>query len=189
MLHLIATAHGEDLVIEVSDQMLCNAVREGTASQRVSRQSRHGMRNAHLMRAIALTEAMIEEPLPPARIATEIGISTRRLERLFGRCLMSTPKACFMEMRLQRAQHAGADRTVGDGNRHGYGVSPGLVFFAGVSRAFRQIPPCTAQHAGMGREGGGASLTRPTVTRRARRLTSGRCRDFEILKRFRSDFF
>jgi transcriptional regulator GlxA family with amidase domain len=105
MLHLIATAHGEDLALEVADQMLYNAVREGTAAQRVSLQSRHGMRNAHLMRAIALMEATIEDPWPPARIATEIGISTRQLERLFGRYLTSTPRTYFMEMRLHRARN------------------------------------------------------------------------------------
>ena len=36
---------GQDLATEVADQMVYNAVREGTAAQRVSIQSRHGMRN------------------------------------------------------------------------------------------------------------------------------------------------
>ncbi|PKQ12705.1 MAG: hypothetical protein CVT70_07220 [Alphaproteobacteria bacterium HGW-Alphaproteobacteria-1] len=35
----------------------------------------------------------------------------------------------------------------------------------------------------------GGWLTRWAVTRRVRRPTSWRCRDVEILKRFRSDFF
>lgn len=105
MLHLIGRAHGEDLATEVADQMVYNAVREGTAAQRVSVQSRHGMRNDHLKRAIAIMESSIETPMSPSLIAEEIGISTRQLERLFGRYLNSTPKHYFLEMRLSRAQN------------------------------------------------------------------------------------
>lgn len=105
MLHLIGRQHGADLATEVADQMVYNAVREGTAAQRVSLQSRHGMRNVHLMRAIAIMEAAIEEPVSPSLIAEDLGISTRQLERLFGRYLNSTPKHYFMEMRLNRAQN------------------------------------------------------------------------------------
>lgn len=105
MLHLISRDHGADLAVEVADQMVYNAVREGTAAQRVSLQSRHGMRNAHLMRAIAIMEANVEEPISPSLIAKELRISTRQLERLFGRYLNSTPKHYFMEMRLNRARN------------------------------------------------------------------------------------
>ncbi|MBN8631721.1 MAG: GlxA family transcriptional regulator [Rhodobacterales bacterium] len=105
MLHLIGKSHGEDLATEVADQMVYNAVREGTAAQRVSVQSRHGMRNEHLKRAIAMMEEAIESPMSPSLIAEELGISTRQLERLFGRYLNSSPKHYFMELRLNRAQN------------------------------------------------------------------------------------
>lgn len=105
MLHLIGQDHGTDLATSVADQMVYNAVREGSAAQRVSLQSRHGMRNAHLMRAIRMMEENIEEPLPPSAIAERLGISTRQLERLFGRYLNSTPKHYFLEMRLHRARN------------------------------------------------------------------------------------
>lgn len=105
MLHLIGRAHGEDLATEVADQMVYNAVREGTAAQRVSIQSRHGMRNEHLKRAIAIMEKSIETPVSPSLIAEDLGISARQLERLFGRYLNSTPKQYFMELRLHRAQN------------------------------------------------------------------------------------
>lgn len=105
MLHLIGQQHGADLATAVADQMVYNAVREGSAAQRVSLQSRHGMRNAHLMRAIAMMAENIEDPIRPSLIAEELGISTRQLERLFGRYLNSSPKHYFMEMRLQRARN------------------------------------------------------------------------------------
>ena len=105
MLHLIERDHGEDLATAVADQMVYNAVREATAEQKVSLQSRSGVRNPHLVKAIARMQETIEAPLSGAEIAEEIGISTRQLERLFGRYLNTSPKKYFMELRLERARH------------------------------------------------------------------------------------
>ncbi|MCV2866134.1 GlxA family transcriptional regulator [Albidovulum sediminicola] len=105
MLHLIAKEHGAALATAVADQMVYNAVREGTAGQRVSLQSRHGMRNAHLARSIQIMEENIETPLAPYEVAEKLGISTRQLERLFGRYLNTSPKRYAMEMRLHRARN------------------------------------------------------------------------------------
>lgn len=104
MLHLIEQDHGHDLAVSVSDQMVYNAVRNATAEQKVSLQSRNGMRNAHLAKAIHIMERNIEAPISPTEIATELGISTRQLERLFGKFLNASPKKYFMEMRLDRAR-------------------------------------------------------------------------------------
>jgi len=105
MLHLIERDHGADLSMAVADQMVYSAAREATAAQRVSLQSRNGIRNVHLTRAIQRMRETIENPLSPAQIATEIGISTRQLERLFGKFLNTSPKKYFMELRLERARH------------------------------------------------------------------------------------
>lgn len=105
MLHLIAGAHGPDLATAVADQMCYNAVREGSAEQRVSLQSRHGARSAHLTRAIRIMEDNIETPLSPGDIAAKIGISTRQMERLFGKYLNTSPSRYAMEMRLHRARN------------------------------------------------------------------------------------
>lgn len=105
MLHLIAEDHGLDLSVAVADQMVYNAVREASAAQRVSLQSRSGMRNKHLVAALGIMADHLEDPLSLAKIAAELGISTRQLERLFGKYLNTTPKRYFMEMRLERARH------------------------------------------------------------------------------------
>lgn len=105
MLHLIAARHGADLATAVADQMVYNAVREATAEQRVSLQSRHGKRNPHLMRAVALAQANMEDPLSPGQIADTVGISSRQLERLFQRHLGISPKRFIMETRLTRARN------------------------------------------------------------------------------------
>ncbi|MEI2805625.1 GlxA family transcriptional regulator [Albidovulum sp.] len=105
MLHLIAAGHGPDLATAVADQMVYNAVREASAEQRVSLQSRHGTRNPHLMRAVALVRQNIEDPLSPGRIAGALAISTRQLERLFLRHLGTSPKRFIIETRLMRARN------------------------------------------------------------------------------------
>ncbi|KEJ88296.1 GlxA family transcriptional regulator [Sulfitobacter donghicola] len=104
MLYLIRQKHGEDIATEVADQMVYNAVREGDAAQRVSLQSRHGIRNAHLARATQIMADNIDAPMPPSLIAREIGISGRQMERLFGRYLNCSPKKYYVDLRLQKAQ-------------------------------------------------------------------------------------
>ncbi len=69
MLHLIERDHGYDLSVAVADQMVYNAVRNATSAQRVSLQSRNGMRNAHLARALELMRDNLDEPIPPSNIA------------------------------------------------------------------------------------------------------------------------
>ena len=105
MLHLIAVEHGTDLAVAVADQMVYNAVREGTAAQRVSLQSRYGMRSAHMTRAIEMIEENIETPIAPFAIAACLGISTRQLERLVGKYLNTSPKRYIVERRLHRAKN------------------------------------------------------------------------------------
>ncbi|WBU57355.1 GlxA family transcriptional regulator [Paracoccus sediminicola] len=105
MLHLIREDHGSDLSVAVADQMVYSAAREASSAQKVSLQSRNGMRNAHLVRAIELMQSHLEEPLPPSAIAREIGISVRQLERLFGKYLNTSPRKYYMEMRLEKARH------------------------------------------------------------------------------------
>ena len=104
MLHLISKCHGEDLAIEVADQMVYNAVRDADAVQRVSLQSRHGIRNEHLTRAIQLMNESTDAPRPPSVIAREVGISGRQMERLFGRYLSCSPKKYYVDLRLHKAQ-------------------------------------------------------------------------------------
>ena len=105
MLHLIAEDHGQDLSVAVADQMVYNAVREATAAQKVSLQSRSGMRNPHLAAAITRMRDHLDSPISPMIIAQDLGISTRQLERLFGKYLNASPKKYYMEMRLERARH------------------------------------------------------------------------------------
>lgn len=105
MLHLIEKDHGYDLAVAVADQMVYTAAREATAEQRVSLQSRNGMRNHNLAKCIEIMRQTLEHPMPLSQVAAEIGISTRQLERLFGKYLNTSPKKFMMEMRLEKARN------------------------------------------------------------------------------------
>lgn len=105
ILHLIEAEHGEELALAVADQMVYNAVRAATAEQKVSLQSRNGIRNAHLVKAITMMKEGLETPVSPTVIAEDLGISTRQLERLFGKFLNTSPKKYYMELRLDKARN------------------------------------------------------------------------------------
>ena len=105
MLHLISSKHGSDLAVEVANQMVYNSVRPETAEQKISFQSRHGMRNEKLAQAVKLMEGNLEEPLPPPVVAERLGITVRQLERLFGRYMNCSPKKFYVDMRLQKARN------------------------------------------------------------------------------------
>lgn len=105
MLHLIAEAHGDDLTAEVADQMLHTGIRTGQDSQRLSIPTRIGVRHPKLAAVIARMEANLEEPISPAQLAADAGMSTRQLERLFRRYLNRSPKRYYMETRLSRARN------------------------------------------------------------------------------------
>jgi transcriptional regulator GlxA family with amidase domain len=104
MLHLIEDEHGYDLSVAVADQMVYNTVRSESAAQRISLQSRKGIRNKHLADAVEIMRTTLDAPLPLDGIAERVGLSARQLERLFKDNLHTTPKRHYTEMRLERGR-------------------------------------------------------------------------------------
>ncbi len=105
MLQLIANDHGEQLANAVADQMIYASIRTDQDTQRLSVPTRIGVRHPKLSRVIQMMEANIEEPISPAVLARQVGMSTRQLERLFRRYLNRSPKRYYMELRLQKARN------------------------------------------------------------------------------------
>jgi transcriptional regulator GlxA family with amidase domain len=105
MLKLIAQDHGEDLANLVADQLIHSAIRTDRDNQRLSVPTRIGVRHPKLAQVIQMMEAAIEEPISPADLADDVGMSTRQLERLFRRYLNRSPKRYYMELRLQKARN------------------------------------------------------------------------------------
>lgn len=104
MLHLIGQAHGSDLAAQIADQMLHTAIRTGRDRQRLSVATRIGIRHPRLAAVVERIEANLENPVGPAQLAADAGMSTRQLERLFMRYLNRSPKRYYVEARLARAR-------------------------------------------------------------------------------------
>jgi transcriptional regulator GlxA family with amidase domain len=105
MLKLIADKHGEELANLVADQMIYSSIRTDQDTQRLSVPTRIGVRHPKLSQVIQMMETNIEEPISPSILASDVGMSTRQLERLFRRYLNRSPKRYYMELRLQKARN------------------------------------------------------------------------------------
>ncbi|MDP3961012.1 MAG: GlxA family transcriptional regulator [Pseudorhodobacter sp.] len=105
MLKIIASDHDEDLANTVADQLIYSAIRTDQDTQRLSIPTRIGVRHPKLSQVIQMMEGNIEDPISPADMAEEVGMSTRQLERLFRRYLNRSPKRYYMELRLSKARN------------------------------------------------------------------------------------
>ena len=105
MLKLIASEHGEGLANEIADTLIYSSIRTDQDTQRLSIPTRIGVRHPKLSKVIQIMEGNIEEPISPAVLAKDVGMSTRQLERLFRRYLSRSPKRYYMELRLQKARN------------------------------------------------------------------------------------
>jgi len=105
MLKIIAADHDEDLANTVADLMIYSTIRTDQDTQRLSIPTRIGVRHPKLSQVIQMMENNIEDPMSPADLAEEVGMSTRQLERLFRRYLNRSPKRYYMELRLQKARN------------------------------------------------------------------------------------
>jgi len=105
MLKIIADEHGEDLANLVADQLIYTSIRTDQDTQRLSIPTRIGVRHPKLGQVIRAMEQAIEDPISPATLAKQVGMSTRQLERLFRRYLNRSPKRYYMELRLGKARN------------------------------------------------------------------------------------
>ena len=105
MLHFIAADYGQELANGVADQQIYSSIRTDKDAQRLSTPTRIGVRHPKLAQVIQKMEANIEDPISPAVLASQVGMSTRQLERLFRRYLNRSPKRYYMELRLQKARN------------------------------------------------------------------------------------
>ena len=104
MLHRIAPRYGKELAAAVSDQLIHDRIRGPHDQQRLTLQSRLGIRDARLLSVVAQMEANIEEPLSRDDLARSVGLSARQLERLFGDKLGGTPRRYYLVLRLRHAR-------------------------------------------------------------------------------------
>jgi len=100
---LIRRDHGERLAALVGEWHIRTQAREGPGPQRMALRDRYGVSDARLLRALALMEANLAEPLSLADIADTLALSRRQLERLFHDRLGTSAGRQYLTLRLTRA--------------------------------------------------------------------------------------
>lgn len=104
MLNIIATDHGQELALNVAEQLLHNIIRHPHDPQRMSLQHRTGISNGKVLAVLAHMEAFLENPVSLEELSDTAGVSPRQLERLFRNHLGKSPKRYYMDLRLKRAK-------------------------------------------------------------------------------------
>ncbi len=104
MLCEIRSRHSADLATRISEQYMCERIRDHNDRQRVPLTQRIGASQPKLAEAVSLMEANIEEPMTLDELSHHVGLSRRQLERLFQRYLHCVPTRYYLELRLERAR-------------------------------------------------------------------------------------
>ena len=103
MLNLISLQHGRDLAVAVAEEFIYTRIREASHAQRPHLAERLATANIHVLKAVEIMEAHIEDILKINEIAKMINISQKELERLFKRWLKTTPAIYYKRLRMERA--------------------------------------------------------------------------------------
>ena len=104
ILHEIRDVHGSDLASAITEQFMCDRIRDKHDRQRVPLTQRIGTNQPKLAEAVSLMEANIEEPMTLDELSFHVGLSRRQLERLYQRYLQCVPTRYYLELRLERAR-------------------------------------------------------------------------------------
>lgn len=104
MLDDIKRRHDVRLSHEVADHILHFPVRQGNSDQRHSAGGQQDIVHPLLRKAIHLMENHVEEPMTVPNIADDLGISQRKLERLFQKHVGRSAVGYYRILRLQYAR-------------------------------------------------------------------------------------
>ena len=104
MLNMIKDDLGRDIAPLISEQFILDRIRNDRDRQHIPLQAQVGVFHERLIKAAALMEANIEEPMSLDELAASIGVSRRQIERLFKRHLHRVPTKYYLEIRLRRAR-------------------------------------------------------------------------------------
>ncbi|MFG6668661.1 GlxA family transcriptional regulator [Halomonas sp. HNIBRBA4712] len=130
-LDLIRRRHGEALCTRVREQLVHDQGRLPASRQRDPVTPADPL----LERAITLMESRLESPLPIGALARELGVSWRRLERLFSQHLDTSPQRAYQAMRLE---HAHQLLTTTSHSVVQIGLACGFTSPSSFARAFRR---------------------------------------------------
>lgn len=103
-LQAIAAEQAPGLAYDVADQLIHQAIRDGTAPQGLAPAKRYGTRHPVVLAAIELLRGNPEQPPRLAAAAQALGVSARQLQRLFSAHLGRPFRQFDLELRLDRAR-------------------------------------------------------------------------------------
>jgi AraC family transcriptional regulator, glycine betaine-responsive activator len=141
MLMLITATNGGKLSANISEQFMCDRIRDSNDRQRTPLRTHQGLNQPKLIETITLMEANIEEPMSLDELSHYVGVSRRQLERLFQKYLHCVPTRYYMELRLNCARRLllQTDKSVVD-----VSLACGFVSAPHFSKCYRDlfgIPP------------------------------------------------
>lgn len=103
-LNLVARQNSEECAQSTAAALVCSSIRDKHHEQTMSLSCRVACPSPHLEQAVDLMHRHVDAAISPSWIASQIGISTRHLERLFAKYLNMTPKAYSTKLRLELAR-------------------------------------------------------------------------------------
>ena len=104
MLHLVRRQLGEEVSAAVAEQFVYERVRGSSDLQRMPFKHMDDNKPGKFIIAVELMEANIMEPISQPELASQVGLSSRQLQRLFQRNVGCTPTQQYLKIRLQRAR-------------------------------------------------------------------------------------
>lgn len=104
MLYIIEEELGHELSVQVAEQFILHGIRNKSDKQRLGASVRLKIHDQRLVKAIAIMEQQLENPINTAEVAAQVYISVRQLERLFQQHLKVSPSEYYLSLRLLKAK-------------------------------------------------------------------------------------
>ena len=104
MLDKVRLEHGDQLALEVADQVMHHPLRDGEAPQRHALGGRQQIAHPLLRRVIEMMESHLDETIPVPELADRAGVSQRKLERLFRKHTGASAIGYYRMLRLELAR-------------------------------------------------------------------------------------
>lgn len=103
MLKFVATSVGTETVGRIANNYFHDVIRDDDQVQRMTGAFRFALRSKIMSDALLIMEENLETPVSVERIAQQLSISHRHLDRLFHRYLNLSPSHHYRDLRLTRA--------------------------------------------------------------------------------------
>lgn len=104
MLGIIHNSHGRDLASQISEEFMCERIRDRYDKQKIPLRYQLGTSCPNLLSIVALMDSNVEEPLSLSDLASHVKLSRRQIQRLFQQYLGVSPTRYYLTLRLNNAR-------------------------------------------------------------------------------------